>query len=228
MTVAIPSAAEARELRCPYCSDRLDGAPRSKSSCPSCARSIWVGDAPDGRRYLIGENELADHTARWSEHHDRERWISAAEPFVDPAGFSQLEAELADEGRAADLRDVYWTAAERVLPLILASGRYDVIRDAYLAMARVEYEEGGSADRSERAVTLAREAAAAQLRLIGRGRIEIVPCDCEPCGRDVSSAEVSRELVTQRLPHPNCQYGWCGCEYRPAGRSLALVSFGRH
>ncbi|MFM2106176.1 MAG: hypothetical protein RL338_1208 [Chloroflexota bacterium] len=227
MTIAVGSTGPLAPLPCPYCAGELPEAPRPADPCPTCARPVWVGSGPDGMTYLLRDGDLADHTTRWREHHERSRWVAAAEPFVDEIGFAELERELADGGRPAEPRDVYRLAEARVLPLVLESRRWDVIRDAYDAMLKVELEDVEFGGRTERALGLLRERHAAELHLIGGGRVEVIPCGCDGCIRDLGSAEVARELITQRLPHEGCRNGWCVCEYRPAGWALARIGLGR-
>lgn len=225
MSVALSYVEGIAEPVCPYCSGTLDELPRVHERCASCDGDVWVGSDPDGRIQLLRDHDLPAHTRRWSGHHDRTRWIGAAEPFIDELGFGMLESELLAAGRPAEPRDVYWAAAERALPAIEASGRWDVIRDAYVALATAALDDPDPVVRTERAYELTRRAAAATLRLYGRGRIEIVACACEACSIDLASAEVARELVTQRLPHAGCRLGWCTCEYRPAGWAIPRVGF---
>lgn len=219
-----PAARDADALDCPYCFQRLDETPRSRDRCPSCDRTFWVGSGPDGALLLLRDTDLASHTARWSQHHERARWSRIAEPFVDADAFAALEIELADEGLPNSPRDVFWTAADRALGPIVASGRLDIVRDAYATMARAAYEEGDLGSPSDRALEFAREAARAQLRLFGSGRVMIgAACACDACAGSVGIVEVARELVAPRLPHEECRSGWCPCEYRPAGRLIGLI-----
>lgn len=225
MSVALAYVEGLAEPVCPYCSGSLDAVPRVHERCASCDGDVWVGSDPDGRLHLLRDDDLPAHTRTWSGHHERNRWIAAAEPFVDELGFGMLESELMAAGRPAEPRDVYWFAAERAIPSIEASGRWDVIRDAYAALATSALDDPDAEMRTERAFEFARRSAAASLRTYGRGRIEIVACECGPCTMDLASAEISRELVTQRLPHPDCRLGWCTCEYRPAGWAIPRVGF---
>ena len=126
---------------------------------------IWVGTGPDGRMHLLREVDLAEHAARWAEHHRRARWIAAAEPFIDELGFGMLESDLLASGRSATPRDVYWAAADRALPAIESSGRWDVIRDAYAALATTALDDPDPVVSTERAFELARRAAQASLHL---------------------------------------------------------------
>jgi hypothetical protein len=212
---------------CPYCSVVLEEAPRSRERCPACGRSVWIGAGPDGRQYLLRDDELASHAARWREHHTRAEWIRAAEPFIDAAGFATLEAELLAAGKAAHPRAVYWVAAERALGSIVRSGRWDVIRDAYGAMARVAYEEGDGS-MSDHALALAREAMKAQLRLLGETRITILSCGCDRCSGLAGPVSAAEELAAPRLPHPDCREGWCVCEYRPVVGVFSRLGLARH
>lgn len=225
MSVALAWVEGMAEPVCPYCSSELASVPRGRDRCDACDREVWVGSDPDGRLQLLRTDELPAHTRRWSGHHERSRWIAAAEPFIDELGFGMLESELLAAGEPATPRHVFWAAAESALPAIEGSGRQDVIRDAYAALATVALEDSDPVVRTERAFDFARRAAAAALRGYGRGRIEIVPCECVACTVDLASAEVARELVTQRLPHDDCRLGWCTCEYRPAGWAIPRVGF---
>lgn len=225
MSVALAFVEGMADPICPYCSGSLDGVPRVHERCAACDGDVWVGSDPDGRLQLLRDDELSSHTRLWSGHHERNRWIAAAEPFIDELGFAMLESELIAAGRPAEPRDVYWLAADRALPTIEASGRWDVIRDAYAALASAALDDPDPAIRTDRAFEFAHRSAAASLRTYGRGRIEIVACECSACSADLASAEVSRELVTQRLPHAGCRNGWCTCEYRPAGWAIPRVGF---
>jgi hypothetical protein len=53
---------------CPTCGVEQDPLPKAKKKCRSCGNPIWVRGAPDGRRYLLAEGDLAAHEDRWDEH----------------------------------------------------------------------------------------------------------------------------------------------------------------
>lgn len=213
-------------LRCPSCAVQLDRLPRTREACPACDEPIWVGTAPDGRINLLRETDLAEHAGRWAAHHRRARWIAAAAPFADEDAFFVLEADLREAGEPHTPRDVYRAATERALPAILASGRWDLVAEAYRSMALTEFEQGDEPDRVARALSLAREAATADLRRYPEGRVATAGCDCPVCVADTASIEVAQELAAQRLPHAECATGWCGCDYRPIRAGLA-AAFGR-
>lgn len=52
---------------CPSCGVALDPLPKAKRKCPSCGQATYVRSGPDGVRYLLAENELEAHDARWEE-----------------------------------------------------------------------------------------------------------------------------------------------------------------
>ena len=50
---------------CPYCRETMDPLPKAKKRCPSCGRPVYVRLGPDDIRYLLREEDLAAHQARW-------------------------------------------------------------------------------------------------------------------------------------------------------------------
>lgn len=208
----------ARET-CPHCDTPFDPLPKAKKRCPACGRTVWVRSGPDGRRYILREEELTAHEDGWASYHERRAWIAQAEPFIDERGFEAIERDLATKDPGYTPRDVYWVAANRAIVTIIASGDWQTINEAYFRMARAAHEEADEPEvMTDRSVLLMREANRAQLRARVRSefgnRVEIFAESCQRCQRDDRmQLDPRRELDAPRIPHADCENGWCTCEY---------------
>lgn len=54
---------------CPNCQTKLDPLPKSKASCRSCGRPVYVRSGPDNRRYLLCEEDLPMMEMAWAAHY---------------------------------------------------------------------------------------------------------------------------------------------------------------
>ena len=63
--------------------------------------------------HLLREVDLAEHAARWAEHHRRARWIAAAAPFADEDAFFVLETELRQAGQQLAAKLILGMVADR-------------------------------------------------------------------------------------------------------------------
>jgi hypothetical protein len=89
---------------CPSCGTSLDPLPRAKKACPGCHRAIYVRSGPDGLTYLLSEQDLEAHEARWEAHHaEQERREAAAHNAEAARQVQRSLRQYAESGVMAEL-----------------------------------------------------------------------------------------------------------------------------
>lgn len=149
------------------------------------------------------------YTELWKEEPGRREYIEQTAALgVD---FAELESELRASDVAYTGRDVWWSASRTSLAGALSRGDWAEARRTYFAQAL------DLADHGQPWAATAREGFGAMLRgFAGPTGAEIRACSCRVCRPDDGrSLDVAAELAAPRLPHEECEEGWCACEYIP-------------
>lgn len=198
---------------CPSCGVALDTVPARSRKCADCGNQIVVRHQ-DGQAILLTvEGDKARENEQVLED-VREHFLRLSNSIgVDDAGFQAEEEQLSARfGHLASPGDVFWGLANRQVMTEAGAGRWDAVRDVYLAMGRVDVEEGRP--------WLQRAQLAAEMSLksvceLRRDPVQIGGCQCSECAAASRGVVLSCEQVraSSPLPHAGCLNPPCSCFY---------------
>jgi len=196
---------------CPYCSIELDPPPKAKRRCPGCGEPIYARMGPDGFTYLLQVADLPELDRIWAEH--REAGLYRAKVAALGIDFDALEAEMQARDARHTARDVWWEAVSEHLLGALASADWFSAQVGYFDRAR------DLADHGQPWAEVARAGFRMELRhyLADVDAVDVLACRCRVCQVDAGRRLlIAAELPAPRLPHADCEEGWCTCDYLPS------------
>jgi hypothetical protein len=168
----------------------------------------------------LAEGDLTAFEAQWTAYRlgqEREQMRRRAVEWAGEDGVARIEAELAAKGPGYTGRDVWWVAANRFCLEALRRGAWQDASHVYFELALQLYREQDEDRSSPQVLKLEAEAAKAELRAYaaqGVKRVDVSGCGCEVCSTGADRVvPITAELQAPRVPHADCELGWCGCSY---------------
>jgi hypothetical protein len=205
-------------IRCPYCSEVLETAPKRKKKCPHCGRFIFVRQGE-----LFTEASLKDYEAKQREEAAISSWLSRLAQFgVTQQAFDRHRKALSKQfGFQAPVNDTVW----RILnSLVRPSRSRQDLKAIYLYMANLIIEEG-----KDPKPYLAEAARHELLDLKESGvvsKVKVSTCNddsvCSAC-RKLEKKTFTINEALAKMPIPNaCQNpSGCRCWYIAARVEIA-------
>jgi tetratricopeptide (TPR) repeat protein len=205
---------------CPYCLGGLPRAPKRKSKCPNCGKSIFVKNRPGSSEVvLVTEDDAKKIDEEWEWSRKTSTWLRILERY----GLSDEEFQLRRKrnqqayGSKASDRDIFWGFLNELVPKTVNEWE---LSNVYNMMAMFLHEE------HKDFLAQLQESKRWVLRALKAGgclnvRISASEHACEACRRqDGKVLTIDEAIALLPVPCSECQSvspgakrGFCRCRY---------------